>query len=328
MVLCAGLLIPGEASAAAKKPGKVKIQTVKCVNANKVKVTWKKLSKNVKKYQVYRKSGSAEWKLIKTLPKSKRVLSSTVEYDVKTQFKVRAVNGKKKGKFSAVKSITIKRIKLEKSELTMENGKPEALRINNAVGTVTWTSSDNEVATVSNGTITAKKPGVVTITAKNRGQSVQCKLFVNGFIDVSAGYDSLNNFRTSPGVWFWAKDNKTKIYYNKAGAETLAPLARNVALEKTARTRAKEIATKFSHTRPDGGSCFSAFPGGCYAMGENIAAWQTDINEATEDWKETNESFDGQGHRRNMLNKEFNCVGIAGYMHKGACYWVQDFAAI
>ena len=65
--------------------------------------------------------------------------------------------------------------------------------------------------------------------------------------------------------------------------------------------------------RPDGTQCFSAFPQGLLKEGENIAYGYTTAKDVTEAWKETNDPYDGQGHRRNMLDVDFNWVGIAGY---------------
>ena len=40
----------------------------------------------------------------------------------------------------------------------------------------------------------------------------------------------------------------------------------------------------------------------------------------------TYDDYSGQGHRRNMLGTNFNCVGIACYQASdGSCYWVQCF---
>ncbi len=145
------------------------------------------------------------------------------------------------------------------------------------------------------------------------------------FIDVNDAYVYMNEFRTQNGVWQWNEDDTTKTYFNTDDANKLQPLARDINLENTAKIRAKEIAESFSHMRPDGTSCFTAFPDGLYAMGENIAYGQINCKDVTEAWKETNDPYDGQGHRRNMLDSSFNCVGIAGYKLNGVIYWVQDF---
>ena len=44
--------------------------------------------------------------------------------------------------------------------------------------TVTWTTSDASVATVSNGVVTAKKVGTATITAKAGDKSATCSITV------------------------------------------------------------------------------------------------------------------------------------------------------
>ena len=145
------------------------------------------------------------------------------------------------------------------------------------------------------------------------------------FIDVSDAFKYLNAFRTEKGVWYWNKDDNTKTYFNTNNNNNLKPLTWDSDLEKTAKIRAKEIAKSFSHTRPDGTSCFKAYPNNLLGMGENIACGQTSCLEVTEAWKETNDPYDGQGHRRNMLSSGFNCVGIAGYKLNGIIYWVQAF---
>ena len=43
-------------------------------------------------------------------------------------------------------------------------------------------------------------------------------------------------------------------------------------------------------------------------------------------WREDNENYVGQGHRRNMLSADFNCVGIGHVYYNGYHYWVEEFA--
>ena len=145
------------------------------------------------------------------------------------------------------------------------------------------------------------------------------------FIDVNEAYVYLNQFRNETGVWQWNSDDTTKTVFNTDESNQLKPLTRDLNLEKTAKIRAKELVEKFDHERPDGTLCFTIFPDGLMAMGENIAYGQTSAKEVTEAWKETNDHYNGQGHRRNMLSSDFNCVGIAGYKLNGVIYWVQDF---
>ena len=93
--------------------------------------------------------------------------------------------------------------------------------------------------------------------------------------------------------------------------------------------RAAEIAIIYSHTRPNNKDTFSAFYENSvyytYA-GENIAAGYGTADSVNDGWREDNELYAGQGHRRNMLNSKFNCVGIGHVYYNGFHYWVENFA--
>lgn len=149
----------------------------------------------------------------------------------------------------------------------------------------------------------------------------------DGYVDVSALYRQTNQFRTSKNVWYWNPGNLSRTYFNTSSTKQLKAFKRDSALEKTARTRAKEISQRFSHTRPNGRDCFTAYPK-YSALGENIAMGQKSATEALNSWKETNNLYSGQGHRRNMLSQDFNAIGIAGYRHNGTIYWVQSFGKV
>ena len=76
--------------------------------------------------------------------------------------------------------------------------------------------------------------------------------------------------------------------------------------------------------------CFSLYPDGYTSMGENIAMGTSSIMsmEQTLDlWKETDEPYEGQGHRRNMLSPNFTSIGIACFEVNGERYWVQEFGS-
>lgn len=69
--------------------------------------------------------------------------------------------------------------KLSKSKCNLEVGQKKKLKLKNATGTVTWSSSDSKVAKVSKkGVVTAKKPGTAVITAKYEQKSYTCKVKV------------------------------------------------------------------------------------------------------------------------------------------------------
>ena len=136
----------------------------------------------------------------------------------------------------------------------------------------------------------------------------------------------INSFRTGKEAWYYKKEGSNK----KVRVKKLKKLKYDYKLEKVAMQRAAEISRLFSHTRPDKTSCFTAYPKGFKWKGENIAMG-TDYMMTTEFtmnlWKETNESYNGQGHRRNMLHKSFTCVGVACFECDGMKYWVQEFGS-
>ena len=135
--------------------------------------------------------------------------------------------------------------------------------------------------------------------------------------------DMINGFRTGSDAWYWNQDNATKTT-----CANLGKLTYDYALEQAAMLRAAEIAVSFSHTRPNGGSCFDALSSlPLYAMGENIAAGQTTAASAFTSWREDNYGYAGQGHRRNMLNSGFTAVGIGHVTFNGVHYWVQNFGS-
>ena len=96
-------------------------------------------------------------------------------------------------------------ITLSKTSVSVEKGKTVSLTAtvapSDAVNkTVTWTSSDSNVAAVSNGVITAKSAGTATITAKTyNGKTASCKVTVTDSSAVAVKGVSLNKTATTIG---------------------------------------------------------------------------------------------------------------------------------
>lgn len=108
-------------------------------------------------------------------------------------------------------------------------------------------------------------------------------------------------------------------YRVKAGA---ASISMDLHLYQTAELRAKEITEKFSHTRPDGTGCFTAFPSNQVSMGENLAQGYATASSVMYAWMKDDE------HKSTILNKNYKSVGIACYYVPGSqygYYWVQCF---
>ena len=97
-------------AASAKKPAQVKNLKAKAMSSSSIKLTWNK-AKNAKKYQVYMATAKkGKYRRVATLKSSKRTFTKgKLKASKKYYFKVRAVNGKRYGKFSLIKYATTKK---------------------------------------------------------------------------------------------------------------------------------------------------------------------------------------------------------------------------
>ena len=110
-------------------------------------------------------------------------------------------------------------------------------------------------------------------------------------------------------------------------AAGLDELVIDEGLCEAAAVRAAEIQSLFSHTRPDGSSCFTALEdiGVQYTLaGENIAIGQASPQAVVQAWMES------PGHRENILNPSFTRIGVASLANSDGNYggyaWAQFFA--
>lgn len=181
----------------------------------------------------------------------------------------------------------------------------------------------NGKVSVSNPTSAAKQ------ASASKQQTAASASLPKDYADPSGAYAALNAFRTQKGVWYWNADNRTKKVFNTNSGNQLSPVKRDASLEATAQIRAKEIATKFSHSRPNGSSCFTAYPNTFWTCAENICCgFGLDAADATVLWEEADYDYSGQGHRRNMLATGTVYVGIACYQKDGMNYWVQCYGGM
>lgn len=214
------------------------------------------------------------------------------------------------------KTVALKKITLDKTAITLNTGNSTNLTvkydpINTTVKkSVSWKSSNANVASVSGGKVTAKKAGTATITATVSGKKATCKITVKNneqYVNTNECYTLLNQYR---------KNNKRNV------------ITRSAALEALAKIRAKELAKKYSHTRPNGTKGIDIVAwnqcskiNNAYYKAENIAKGQTTCKYVMNAW------YNSAGHKKNMLNNNHRKVGIAGYKYNGVIYWVQLFTS-
>ncbi len=142
------------------------------------------------------------------------------------------------------------------------------------------------------------------------GESVWCVR--KGSSDVSTKYEML-----AKAVW--------QLTNQQRAENGCSALAFNEALYPVASLRAQETTTLFSHTRPNGTSCFTAIDeaGISYTYaGENIAYGQSSPASVVDAW------MNSPGHRANILGINYSdmAVGVA-QDSAGRYYWVQMFMA-
>ena len=96
----------------------------------------------------------------------------------------------------------------------------------------------------------------------------------------------------------------------------LTRLSEDSDLSAAARIRAREIASVFSHTRPDGSSCFTVSE---KAYGENIARGHGSVDRVMAAW------MSSAGHRANILRASYGSIGVCCLQIDGVYCWVQLF---
>ncbi len=121
------------------------------------------------------------------------------------------------------------------------------------------------------------------------------------------------------------KSQVVALINQERAAAGLGQITQNASLDAVAQIRAQEIVSSFSHTRPNGSSCFTVLEENgitFMAVGENIAAGYGTPAEVMTGW------MNSEGHRANILSTSFGQVGIGYYTDPNSTYgsyWVQVF---
>jgi hypothetical protein len=143
---------------------------------------------------------------------------------------------------------------------------------------------------------------------------VLCLLCVLVVLPASAATPSYNGYERSLMV----------LVNQERMAAGLPPLSMIASLQSAAGVRAQELHTLFSHTRPDGSSCFSVLSQFGVSMskaGENVAYGYERSSDVMNDW------MNSPGHRSNILTSHFTHGGM-GYDKAEEQYetgWCQLF---
>ncbi len=114
-----------------------------------------------------------------------------------------------------------------------------------------------------------------------------------------------------------AESEMLKLVNSERIALGLQPFQHSESLYSAAKTRAIEITQVFSHTRPDGSSCFTVSSA---VSGENLS-----YSNSYDTHVAYNQFFNSGSHRANMLDAEFTKFACNRVVADGLIYWVQTF---
>ena len=227
-------------------------------------------------------------------------------------------------------------IKLNKKTAKIAVGKSVTLKVRGTKKKVKWKSSKKSVATVNaKGKVTGKKVGKAVVTAKVKGKTLKCKVTVTKKQAAKKNAKTVTKKQTAKNTNTTGKKNTTtdislqkkviSIVNQNRKKKGLEALTMDEKLMKAAQDRAKELTKSFSHTRPNGTSCFTIFEKYKItptASGENIAAGQRSAAAVMDSW------MNSPGHKGNIMNNRFKKIGVGLVIVPNdmySYYWVQMF---
>lgn len=184
-------------------------------------------------------------------------------------------------------------------------------------------NSDKDVCSLSWGKWDGDKI-TLTVKAKKNG-TAKIKIYAKKFANLASKTITVNVGGSSDKKSTSASEEVIELVNAERSAKRISSLKSDDTLNAIADQRAKEIAVKFSHTRPDGSKCSSLLQENgivnVYA-GENIAAGLNSAKAVMDKW------MNSDGHRRNILSENFTRIGVGSYTSSdGYTYWVQVFTS-
>lgn len=181
---------------------------------------------------------------------------------------------------------------------------------NKAISTNNYIDKDNEI--------------VNSNLEKEEVTDIEDKYYEDISKDDINEYDSItiNNIQ-SENIYTDLINEVYEITNNYRSLVGVPSLTLDSSLVTAASIRAKEISDSFSHTRPNGSSCFTVLSelGISYGTaGENIAAGYSSSQSVMEGWRSSS------GHYQNIISSKFKKIGIGVNIINNQYYWVQIFS--
>ena len=136
----------------------------------------------------------------------------------------------------------------------------------------------------------------------------------------SSSYSSYSSSSFDEEAW---ADEVIELVNKERRKAGKSELEKNDTLMEVAQVRAEEASEKFSHTRPDGSTCFTAFDEAGFdpnaVAGENIANGYSSPAAVMNGWMHSS------GHKANILSTTYDYIGVGVYKHGSTYYWAQAF---
>ena len=178
------------------------------------------------------------------------------------------------------------------------------------------------VTTTTN--VTTKKPNTTT---KGTASTTKPITTVPNVTTTTKPTTTITVQTTTSGDFIYSSEalEILKLDNEKRSAVGKSALVLDEALTKAANARAKELVTKFSHTRPNGtdySTILSSFGVTSKVTSEIIAWGYNSPKDVVDGW------MNSSVHKANILdtnNRGFTKVGIGYYNNNGTKYWVQIF---
>ena len=357
LILAVILLMPVTTQAAAKKPGTVKLLSIKATDYNKINIKWKKASGATNYIVYYRESGDKKWIKVKTLDNKKTSYThtSSSKYPIivgkKYQYTVKAYNKKtkKSGKYST-KGLTAATIPQTVKLISATYDKDtEGVTISwkkagGANKYIVYIRNKNNTEWLYLGDTTKTSyvdefpytncDNIYTVVGCVNRNNVRGKYNTNGIkVFVPSGDDGDDDNdnpyipETTPVPQMSDEQFAAEIFRltNIERTKHGEPLVQtNDDLNRAAMQRAREISIKFSHTRLDGTDSTSILSE--YGIpddkgGENIAAGFNSPQDVINGW------MNSPGHRVALLNTYSTHLGVGVYKSGSTYYCVQVFTA-
>lgn len=153
-------------------------------------------------------------------------------------------------------------------------------------------------------------------------KKIICVLLTFFILSSAAHFSTSAKTRVVKGGFNYSYAKKVHKIINKHRSRAgLKALKLDDKLTDEAMLRAAELRVRYSHTRPNGKFCGTAYSWSQTA-GENISYGAFSPEEVMKGW------IKSSGHRENILRKDYTRVGVGCFLDSGGqVYWVQAFSA-